>query len=90
VIRLATPGYRNIDEVSHAAIVERLMDSLRQFGSTEEADLTKEVTHQLDFKRTGDRIKAKISECVESLIREGKISREDGRLQTAAPRANVS
>jgi hypothetical protein len=61
------------------------MDSLRQFGSTEAVDLTKEVARQLGFKRTGDRIKQKIGECVESLILEGKIGREDGRLQAAAP-----
>jgi hypothetical protein len=66
------------------------MDSLRQFGATEEADLTKEVSRQLGFKRTGDWIKQKIGEGVESLIREGKIGREDGRLQATVPRANVS
>jgi hypothetical protein len=40
--------------------------------------------------RTGDRIQQKSGECVESRIREGKIGREDGRLQVAAPRANLS
>jgi hypothetical protein len=89
-IRLATPGYRTIDEIPPSAILELLMDSLRQFGSTEVGDLTKEVARQLGFKRTGDRIKQKIGEDVESLIREGKIGREDGRLQVAAPKVNVS
>ena len=89
-IRLAKPGYTNIDEVPPSAIRDLLMDSLRQFGSTEEGDLTKEVTRQLGFKRTGDRIKRKIGECVESLILEGKIGREDGRLQIVAVRVNVS
>jgi hypothetical protein len=89
-IRISKPGYRDINDVPPAAIRELLMDSLRQFGSTEEGDLTKEVASQLGFKRTGDRIKLKIGEGVESLIREGKIGREDGRLQVVAPRVNVS
>jgi hypothetical protein len=66
------------------------MDSLLRFGATEEGDLTNEVRQKLGFKRTGDRIKQKIGEGVESLIREGKIAREGERLQAAAPRSNVS
>jgi very-short-patch-repair endonuclease len=89
-IHLASLAYRNIDEVPHSVIREKLLDSLRQFGSTEDGDLAKEVTRQLGFKRTGDRIKQKIGDCVESLIREGKIGREQDRLLIVAPRANVS
>jgi hypothetical protein len=90
VRRSATPGYQNIDEVPPSEIRDLLMDSLQQFGSTEESDLTKEVARRLGFKRAGDRIKQNIGECVESLIREGKIGRKDCRLQVVAPRANLS
>ncbi len=84
-IRLAKPGYRDINDVPPSAICELIMDSLVRFGATEEGDLTKEVARQLGFKRTGDRIKQKIGEGVESLIRDGKIAREDGRLQVVGP-----
>jgi very-short-patch-repair endonuclease len=90
IIRLAKPGYRDINDVPPSAIRELIMDSLLRFGATEEGDLTKEVARQLGFRRTGDRIKQKIGEGVESLIRDGKIAREDGRLQVVAPRANAS
>lgn len=84
------PAYREIHEFPTSAIRELLLTSLRQFGATEEADLIKDVANQLGSKRTGDRIVRKVGECVESLIREGKVGQEGGRLQAAVPRANVS
>ena len=89
-IRLATPSYRDIDQVPSSAIGDLVLESLRRYGATEEADVTREVARGLGFLRTGGRIKARIAECIEALVRGGLVGRNDGRLQPMATRANVS
>ena len=59
-----------------------LCRSLHDFGATEDSGLIQSVARQLGFKRTGNRIQARIEECLEVLIRAGQVCRTaDQRLQ---------
>ena len=55
---------------------------LRSCGATGGEDLTQTVARQLGFKRTGNRIQARIKDVIEQLTRSGRLGRtEDGRVQ---------
>jgi hypothetical protein len=85
-IRLTPTASQDIDEVPRDIIPRRLLESLQQYGATEEDDLIQAITRQLGFQRTGSRIKVKLAGCVEELAREGKVIRTDGgslRIPTA-------
>jgi very-short-patch-repair endonuclease len=69
--------YPNIEEVPPAVIEDLLLSVLGQFGATEESDLIVAVARQLGFQRTGTRIKARISACVERLLVEKRVNRTD-------------
>jgi very-short-patch-repair endonuclease len=87
--RPAMPEYGSIEDVPESVLQEVLCRALRAFGATPEGELIQSVARQLGFQRTGNRIQARIEECLKRLIRTGNICRKaDQRLQaTSASRA---
>jgi very-short-patch-repair endonuclease len=83
------PAYESIEEVPEPLLRDLLVRALQTFGATEAPDLVKAASRQLGFERTGKRIQARLGECLEALVREGRIRRTaDQRLQAPpAPRA---
>jgi hypothetical protein len=80
----ATPNYASIDDVSEPALREVVCRTLHAFGATPEGELIQAVARQLGFKRTGNRIQARIEACLEALIGVGQVCRTtDQRLQAA-------
>jgi very-short-patch-repair endonuclease len=85
-------NYRSIDDVPENVLRDAVCRSLHDVGATESGELLQFVSRQLGFQRTGNRIQTRIEECLEGLIRTGKICRTaDQRLQLApvARAANV-
>jgi hypothetical protein len=83
-------SFQSIDDVPESLLCEVVCERLRTIGATQEGELIQDVARQLGFKRTGNRIQARIEGSLESLIRAGKIARAaDQRLQ-AAPAARAA
>jgi very-short-patch-repair endonuclease len=83
-------SFQSIDDVPESLLCDVVCERLRTIGATQEGELIQDVTRQLGFKRTGNRIQARIEGSLESLIRAGKIARAaDQRLQ-AAPAARAA
>jgi very-short-patch-repair endonuclease len=85
-----TPGYQSINDVPEAALREAVTSVLQTYGATEPGEVVQAVARQLGFKRTGNRIQARIEKCLEGLVRSGVVGRTaDQRLQLTkgAPRA---
>lgn len=77
--------WESIEDVPESLLCEVIGETLHTFGATPEDELIQSVTHQLGFKRTGNRIHTRIKASLESLIHTGKIHRTaDGRLQAAS------
>jgi very-short-patch-repair endonuclease len=78
----AVPDYRSIDAVPAKVLQETILNTLRSCGATEEKELIPAVARELGFKRTGNRIQARIKEAMARLVRSGSLGRtEDGRVQ---------
>jgi very-short-patch-repair endonuclease len=84
-----TPAYERIDDVPESVLREVVCRALQAFGATEDGELIQSVARRLGFRRTGQRIQARIEACLEGLIQAGHIGRTaDRRLQaTPASRA---
>jgi very-short-patch-repair endonuclease len=86
----ATPAvvgttYESIDEVPESVVREFVRDALRAHGATEAGELIRHVARQLNFRRTGPRIQARIEECLKKLLAANQICHTaDQRLQLVA------
>ena len=54
-------------------ITSLILSTLENYGATEEGELTISVARQLNFQRTGVKIRARIGECLNDLLNEKKI-----------------
>jgi hypothetical protein len=82
VVPPAASSYDSIDSVPEVVLREALCRALHTFGATVIDDLIQAVARQLGFRRTGSRIRDRIEECLEGLIRVGEICRTaDQRVQ---------
>jgi very-short-patch-repair endonuclease len=82
-VPLATAAhYASMEDVPESVLREVVSRTLQSFGATAEGELIQSVARQLGFKRTGNRIQARVKECLEGLIRAGQVGRmADQRLQ---------
>jgi very-short-patch-repair endonuclease len=84
-------SFKSIDDVPDSVLWEAVCGSLRHFGATDAGDLIQAVARHLGFKRTGPKIQARIQDCLEGLIRTGRICQAaDRRLQIAQATKSLS
>ena len=68
-----------------------MLNTLASCGATGVEDLTQTVARQTGFKRTGNRIQARIKDVIERLTRSGRLGRtEDGRVQIVSKQRAVN
>jgi hypothetical protein len=79
-------AYKSIDAVPDEVVRDELLKALRTYGATPEDDLIRAVREQLGFKSTGSRLKARVGQSLQELLRSGRVCRAaDQRLQLAQP-----
>jgi very-short-patch-repair endonuclease len=65
--------FGKIQQVPDAVLADAVVDVLRRCGATERTELTRTVSRQLGFKRTGPRIQERIDESIDGLLHTGRL-----------------
>jgi very-short-patch-repair endonuclease len=74
--------YDSIEAVPEAALSDAITAALTEFGSMPAEDLIATVTKRLGFKRTGPRIRERLSETLNARISTGALAmNDDGRVR---------
>ena len=73
--------YGKIYDVPEEVIEGLILEALNRYGITEQNELIKSVSKKLGFQRTGINIQNRLTQCIERLVYNERISRkDDGRL----------
>jgi very-short-patch-repair endonuclease len=76
--------FASIDDVPESTLRDEILRVVVQCGATEQGDLTQSVARALGFRRTGNKIQARIEAMIASLEGDGSLTRAaDGRVRKA-------
>jgi len=76
------PEYDNIEAVPEPVIGEAITAALQEFGSMNAEDLIASVSKRLGFKRTGPKIRERVTDALNVLVSGTKITvGDDGRVR---------
>lgn len=82
---IPTTTYQKIGDVPLTVIKNLVLSLLETYGATDQEQLAIPVARRLGFRRTGDQIKKRIDQCVNTLISQKMVLRtEDGSLKLNA------
>ncbi len=77
--------YESIEVVPDAALIEAITGALTEFGSMPAEDLIAAVSKRLGFKRTGPKIRERVTEVVNARVSTGGLGvTDDGRVRLVA------
>ncbi len=78
--------YESIETVPESVLTDAILGSLTEFGSMPAEDLVAAVSKRLGFKRTGPKIRERVTDEVNKQVAAGRLNvADDGRVRLLKP-----